>query len=822
METLKHDVAYGLRMLRKSPAFTIIAALTLALGIGANTAIFSMVDALLLRLLPVPDAKQIVVIALQQGNGAANNGFSVPEYRDLASQTADLFEPVFAYQFGMDGLSVNGKADRLMTSFVTSNYFTALKIKPLLGRFILPGEGENPGADPVIVLSYQYWRTRFNSDPGIVGQKVLVDGKPLTVIGVTESGFHGTYSLADCQAYLPLGMLTLEGQPPDFMQNRRLRSLVMLARLQPNRTLEQARTSLALVARRMAQQYPDSEKDVHLMVFPEPRTRPNPDPQNSTLLISGLFLGLAIMLLLLACLNVANILLVRATIRGSEMAIRSALGAARGRLIRQLLTESILLALLGAVAGVVLGRGASYMISNVDLHTSLPVRFDFRFDWLVFSYALGAALLTGLVVGIVPAFRASRTDVNTLLHQAGRGMVGGANRLRSTLVVAQVAGSLVLLIVAGLFLRSLSVAQRSNLGFDPNHVVVATMDPGEIGYREAQGLEFYKALLDRARVLPGIQNVALTSSIPLGYFGNAESLGIDGYTTPPNQRPPFAMFSTISPGYFETLRIPMVSGRTFNDADKADAPFVAIINEAMARRYWPNQDAMGRHFKLAEDLQHSIQVVGIAKDSRTAGLTGPVTPNFYLPLSQHYMVGGGGSLQSLIIRANGDAGPVVPELEGIIRGLAPDLPVFDAQPMLRAIDSLNGLLIFKVGAFLAGALGGLGLILSVVGVYGVLSYSASQRSREIGIRMALGAQPGSILGMVLRQGGLLVGIGLALGLVCALAASRVVGNFLTVSGTDPITYISVTGVLTLVAMLACYLPARRTMRIDPMRALRHE
>src|SRR5215472_8466815 len=269
METLKHDVVYGLRMLRKSPAFTIIAALTLALGIGANTAIFSMVDALLLRLLPVPDAKQIVVIALQQGNGAANNGFSVPEYRDLASQTTDLFDPVFGYQFGMDGLSVNGKADRLMTSFVTSNYFTALRIKPLLGRFILPGEGENPGADPVIVLSYQYWRTRFNSDPGIVGQKVLVDGKPLTVIGVTQSEFHGTYSLADCQAYLPLGMLTLEGQPADFMQNRELGNVVTLARLQPNRTLEQARASLAVVAQRMAQQYSDKEKDLHLMVFPE-------------------------------------------------------------------------------------------------------------------------------------------------------------------------------------------------------------------------------------------------------------------------------------------------------------------------------------------------------------------------------------------------------------------------------------------------------------------------------------------------------------------------------------------------------------------------
>jgi predicted permease len=821
METLKNDILYGLRMLRKSPGFTTVAALTLALGIGANTAIFSMVDAMVLRPLPVPDAQQLVVLAYQQGNSGVDNQFSVPANRDIGSQAKDVFSGVIGYQFGMDGLSVNGKADRLMTNYVTGNFFSVLGVKPLLGRFIVPGEGDTPGADPVIVLSYSYWRTRFNSDSSIVGQKVLVDGKPLTVIGVAPKEFHGVYPLVECQAYLPLGMKILEGGSADFMQNRARHDMPTLARLRPGRTLAEARATLDVVARRLALENPQSEKDLRLMAFLEPRARPNPDPQNVMLMISGLFLGLAIMLLLLACLNVANILLVRATIREGEMAIRSALGAARWRLIRQLLTESVLLALLGAAAGVGLGRLASYLTSHVDLHTDLPVYMDFGFDWLVFAYAVGAALLTGIVVGIVPAFRASRNDVNSILHQAGRGMVGGANKLRSALVVAQVAGSLTLLIVAGLFLRSLNAAQHSNLGFDPAHVADVSMDPGEVGFNSGQGMEFYHNLLDRARSLPGVQSAALTSSIPLSYYNNATSLVIEGYTPGPNQPLPNAMFNVISGEYFGTLHIPFSSGRGFRDSDKQDAPYVAIINEAMAKRYWPNQDPTGRHFTMTTESGHPIQIVGIVKDSRVTDLTGPMRPNFYVPLAQHYG-GDFGSLQTLMVRVNGDPGTMVPQLESTIRNLAPDLPVFDAQPMLRAIDTLNGLLMFEVGAVLAGALGGLGLVLSIVGVYGVLSYSASQRTQEIGIRMALGAPPISILSMVLRQGALLVGIGLAIGMACALAASKLVGNFLTVSATDPLTYTSVTAILTLVALAACYVPARRTMRVDPMRALRHE
>ena len=815
------DLRFGLRMLWKSPGFTAVVVLTLALGVGANTAIFSMVNALLLRPLPVPDPQQVVVLAFQQGNGGVGHHFSVPEYRDIAGQTSDAFSGVFGYWFGIDGLSINGRADRILTNYVTGSFFSTLRIKPLLGRFVVPGEGETPNADAVIVLSYEYWRARCDSDPSIVGRKVLVDGQPVTVIGVTPREFYGITAPLHIQAYLPLGMLTLEGNAPDFMQNRTLRSMSVGARLLPGRTVAQSGAALAMAAHRMAQQYPAAEKATRLMAFPELRARPDPDPNNTMLLISGLLLGLVAMILLLACLNVANILLVRATIREGEMAIRAALGAGRTRLIRQLLTESILFALIGAAAGLVLGRWVSYMISSVDLHTDLLVRLDFPVDWRVFAYTLGAALLTGMIIGVVPAFRASRTDVNTLLHQAGRGMFSRKRRLHSSLVVAQVAGSLVLLIIAGLFVRSLKIAQRSDLGFDPRQVVDISMDPGEIGYNEVQGLAFYKNLLDRARSLPGVEHAGLTSAIPLSYYGDADSLTIQGYHPDVGQQQPHAMFSVITPGYLDTLRIPLISGRSFTEADSAKSPYVAIINQTMAQRYWPNQDPLGGHFSMGRDPKHSIEVVGVAKNSRVTGVTGNIVPNFYVPLQQHY-ASGLTSLQTLVVRVNGNPAATVPQLEGVVRSLAPDLPAFDAQPMLRAIDTLNGLLIFQWGAVLVGTLGGLGLVLSIVGVYGVLSYSVSQRRQEIGIRIALGAPAGSILTRVLREGALLVGIGLAIGIACALAASKVVESFLTVSPSDPITYISVTAVLTAAALAACYVPARRAMRVDPMVALRYE
>ena len=817
MGSLLQDIHYGMRTLRKNPGFTAVAILTLALGIGANTAIFSLVDAFLLRPLPVKDPKQITTLAYQLKGGQLINIFSVPDYRDIREQTTNVFSSLFTYQISLDGMSVNGKAERIVTCYVGGDFFSTLGIKPALGRFILPSEEET--AAPVLVLDYSYWMTRFGGDSQVVGKKISVNGHPVTVVGVAPEGFYGLFPLAEMQGYLPMGLATIAGNPSDFTTNRGFRNYFVFGRLRPAVSIKQAQASLDVVSQRLSQENPKDDKDLSIQVFPELRSRPNPDPKNTIVVISTLFLGLSSLVLLLACVNVGNILLVRATVREREMAIRAALGAGRIRLIRQLLTESILLAGCGGLAGIALGYWGSSALGHVSLGTDLPVHLDFQFDWRVFEFAFVAALLTGIIIGIVPAIRASRGNLAQILHEGGRGLVGGRHRVRNALVVAQVAGSLMLLIIAGLFTRSLGEAQRTNLGFDPNHLVNFFMDPNEIGYNEAQGREFYKTLLARVRALPGVTSASTANSIPLGYVNNGDAVIVEGYELPAGQPTPVLVYNTISPDYFQTLGIPMLQGRVFTDADDQKAQFVAIVNDAMAKKYWPNEDPIGRYFKIGAEPGHSIRVVGVAKDARYQGMTGPINPYFYVPVSQHFAVNTFAALQ---VRTAAPPESMIPEVERVIQSMAPELPVFDVKTMTEALDTLNGLLIFQIGAVLAAALGILGLILALVGVYGVISFAASQKTHEIGVRMALGAQRWHVLKMIFGQGLLIVGIGLAVGLAAVLAASRVMGQFLIVSATDPLTYITVSALLALVALLACYIPARRAMNVDPMVALRYE
>jgi predicted permease len=829
MHTLWHDLAYGVRMLRKHPGFTVLAVFTLALGIGANTAIFSVVDWLMIRPLSVSHPEQISFLTIQQ-EGRYSNGFSIPDLLDIQNQSSSVFSDVAGIGFGFSGgLTFDGKTQPIQAGYVSGNFFRMTGIKPHLGRFILPSEGAVPGADPVIVLSYSYWATRFGGDPNIVGKQAAFDGRPVTIIGVAPEGFRGLISLFDTQGYLPIGMQSADGsRPVDFMTNRGARDALIATRLKDGVSLKQAGSVLSVISNRLSDQYPKTEKGINLYVWhlgPDgPSSNPSAKPLGS---LGVIFLSLAFLVLILACLNVANMLLVRAAGRQREMAVRAALGAARGRLIRQLLAESLVLAFVGCVAGIFLGLAASRTLGSINLMTSIPITLDFQFDWRVFTYAFAMALLTGVLAGIVPALRASRIDLSGMLHESDRSSTGGRQRLRSTLVAVQVAGSLMLLVVAGLFTRSLSNVHLADMGFNPQHVLNLTLDPREIGYNEAQGRDFDRQLLSRIRSIPGIQSASLAQSVPLGEFEFGDRIEVDGYQAPDGKSTPEAGYNFVSSGYFETMGLPILHGRGFTDADEQNSPLVAVINESMAQQFWPKQDPIGRRFVLLEGgheadesaaRKHPLEIVGVVKNSKTSNLIEGPQPFFYAPLTQHYQ-----SLSTLQIRALGAPESMAQITQQTIESLAPTMPVYGVQTMSNAMRSLNGLFLFQFGAGLAASLGIIGLILATVGVYGVVSYAASQRTREIGIRMALGARPANVLQMICRQGVVIIGIGLVIGLFAALAVGRVLGSFLIgVSPTDPITYISVSLGLLFIGVSACYIPARRAAKVDPMVALRHD
>ncbi|HEV2616749.1 MAG TPA: ABC transporter permease [Candidatus Acidoferrales bacterium] len=824
VESLLQDIRFAFRMLRKSPGFTVVVVLTLALGIGANTAIFSVVDWLLLRPLPgVKDAGQMTYLSVQLKEGGTHRQFSYPNFEDIRKQSASVFSDVAGLQlFQRDGLRAEGKNLRIWTNYVTGNYFEMLGVRPAVGRLILPSEGKVAGADPVLVLSYSYWQAQFGGDPSVVGMKATVNGQPVTIIGVTPKGFSGTLAILDTQGYLPFGMANaISVDKSDFLTNRGETNdagLMLIARLKPRVKLAAAQPVLNVVAEQLAEKYPkiDSWKSMHAAKLTA--APPGNDSLPVIAAIAGLFLSLAGLVLLLACVNVANLLLVRAGARSREMAVRAALGAGKKRLMRQLLTESILLALLGCAGGIVLGIVASRALSSINVGSAVPFRLDFNFNWRVFAYAFTAALFTGIAVGLVPALRASRSNLNEILHEGGRTSTGGQQRLRNTLVGAQVAGSLMLLVIAGLFVRSLQKVQHMDLGFDPSHVLNFSMDPHEAGYSSAKGAQFFHDLVERVRALPGVHSASIAASVPLGLNTLDSTIKIAGHEVAQGREAPAAGYDAVTPGYFETLHIAILQGRDFLESDTKDSQHVAIINEAMARKYWPGQDPIGQQFTSEEDSNHTLQIVGVVKDSRTDDITGRVQPFFYQAFAQKFM-----TPATLQVRTVAAPESMASGILEVIRVAAPALPVFDVQTMTQSLGTFDTIGPFQLGAGLAASLGILGLILAVLGIYGVVSYAASQRTHEIGIRMALGAQPAQILGMFLRQGLLIVGVGTSVGIVATLAISRVLSSFLVgVTGSDPFTYAGVSILLAIVTLAACYIPARRATKVDPMVALRYE
>ena len=819
MATLWQDVRYALRMLAKSPLLTVIVILTLALGIGANTAIFGLVNGILLRPLPVKSPEQVMVLAGQvRGDSLGIFTLSYSQLVDLRKQ-ADTFSDVFASRVDLGGLSYAGKANQFVYGYVTGNYFSGLGLQPALGRLFLPSEGEAGGKDPYIVLGYDFWQKRFGGDASVVGKQALIDGQEATIIGVTPKGFQGTNFALNLDGYVPLNMLPAQDAAA-FWTDRTSRALAVMSRLKPGVSLKQAQSSLNVVTERLAQQYPATDKGISVRVIPERLARPQPFPNNIVPFIAGIFLALAALVLLLACMNVANILLVRSTMRQREMAIRAAMGASRGRLIRQMLTESVLLALFGGLSGLTIGVWASGAVASLLPSSRFPVRLDFGFDGRVFVYSMAAALFTGAIVGLWPALRAGRMDVNSVLQSGGRSDTAGVSRhrVRSFLVVAQVAGSLVLLIVAGLFVRSLMSAQRSYLGFDADHVLNLTLDPREVGYDDARTKNFYRDLEARVRALPEVHSASLAFSVPMGTVQDGSSVYIEGQPPTPGQPPAVVIYNHVDPPYFDTMRVPLLRGRAFRENDDDKAPLVAVVNQTMALQFWPNQDPIGKRFSLKSATGPFVEVVGLAADGKFIFVGWDKKPYFFVPIAQNFS-----AYRTLQVRSSLPPESLIAQMQNEVHELDPNMPVSDVQTMRQSLAGGNGFFIFQVGAILAAAMGLLGLTLAVVGVYGVVSFAASQRTHEIGIRMALGAGRRDILQLVLRQGLLLVIGGVFSGLLLAWGLTRSMATLLVgVSPTDALTYFTATLLLGGIGLYACYAPARRSMQLDPMEALRYE
>jgi predicted permease len=818
MDTLIQDIRHGVRSLRKSPAFTLTIVLTLGLGIGANAAVFSIVNAMLLRPMPVSDPDNLFVLTTVHQENETPHSVSWKDFADYR-QHHDLFSDLSAVSIGFAGLAADNRADRVAVAYVTGNYFSMLGITPAVGRLIQPGEGDKYGADPIVVLGHSYWKKRFNGDPSIVGRSVRVNAQPATVVGVVPESFLGTYALVEFEAYLPLGMIYPESAYKEMIERRDNHELRVLGRLASSVSLARAQAGLDVVAHQLEQQYPDTNKTVRMRLVPEYLARPEPNNADSSPFVAGVFLLLVGLVLLVACVNVVNLLLVRATVRHRELAVRAALGAGRRRLVRQMLTESLLLALAGGLAGAVIGRWTTGMITRIPFPADIPVRFDLPFDWRVFAYIATIALGAGIAVGLLPSIRASRTDLNEVMREGGRGVAGGSRRqwLRNALVVAQVAVSLVLLVAAGLFVRSVQRAQTIDLGFDYSNVLNLAMDVSQQGFDEARGRAFYHELEDRVRALPGVESVTYAYSVPFGYYSSGETIEVDGQPVAKDTRPPAVGYNVVGPDYFRTMKIALVRGRAFTPRDAEGSQRVAIVNQFMAERLWPGQDALGRRFRMTGNADW-MEVVGVARDGKYNFIFQDPGSYFFIPMEQHYR-----ATRALQLRTAGSPEALAPLVQREIRALNPDLPVYDVRSMRRTMDGGNGFFLLNMGALFGSSLGVLGLILALVGIYGVVSFTASQRTQEIGVRMALGAQSHHILRLIVGRGLVLVAAGIALGLLASFGVSSMLGSLLFgVSTKDPVTFVTVPLVLGAMAVLASYIPALRATRTDPMLALRQE
>ena len=816
----------ALRQLARAPGFTLAAVLTLAIGIGANTGIYSVLNGMV-RPLPVPDPDRIVVIAseLPSNDSGFRFHFSFSALQDYRAATRDVFSDVFAFDTRVAGISARGTTHQFVYHAVSGNLFSGLGVTPAAGRLFEPGEGEQAGSERVVVLGYLHWVRKFGGDPSIIGTSVKIDGQPTRVIGVAQEGFHGLVQHAEIDGYIPFATMRRTREDAGrFFSSRSVRALIMMARMRPGMTVEDAQAAVDVTARALQSQYPADEANLTARVMLETDARPVPSRFLTGIIpqIMGAMLGLATLVLVIACLNVANLMLVRAAARQREMAVRASLGAGRVRLAVMLITESLLISVFGLALGLVFARWAtSAFIGAINPRVDVPLNLQFEYDWQVFVYAGAVAIIVGVLLGLAPARRASRVQGNSALHDGGYGGTGGVRkqRARSVLVIAQVAGSLVLLIVAGLCVRNLQQMQWFDLGFEPEGLASMRIDPRQAGYSEERTIQFYDELERRLRALPEVESVGMSVSMPLGYIFFGCVATPEGSDALLRQGPRDAyLCNPVSPAYFETLRLPIVQGRAFSTHDTPGSTPVVIINETLAARLWPGESALGKRLVMPGQKTVTRTVVGVARDSKYLAAFEGQLPYLYWPMTQD-----GSSLRSVHVRVTGSPAAFLPALAREVRTMDPEVPLADVLTMREALDGSMGVLMFRLGAMQAAAMGVLGLLLAVIGVYGVVSYSASQRTREIGIRLALGAPQFAIGKLVIRQGVALVLVGVVAGLAAAALVTRALARFFFfVGATDTLTFVTVSVMLAVIALFACYLPARRAMKVNPIVALRQE
>ena len=710
-------------------------------------------------------------------------------------------------------LAADNTADRAYGGMVSGNYFDVMGVRAAAGRLFTAQDDVTPGGHPVMVISYAYWQQHFAGHPGVVGQSVTVNNMPMTIIGVAPEHFMGSFLGISVSAFVPMAMQR-ELTGGDRMNARGNGWLQMLVRLKPGVTVAQAQAEATSVMGQLEQEFPQANVGRRLRIVPTWQAPFGAPTALSPVL--GVLSVLVTLVLVIACANVANLLLSKAVSRRREIAVRLSLGASRTRLIRQLLTESLLLAAIAGVVGVVMAYWSMGVIMTFVPPVDLPIDLGLRMDTSTLLFATVISLLTGLVFGLAPAIQASGAETITALKEEGRSGSGGraSGRLRHALVVAQVAVCLVLLVGASLFLRSFIAAQSLSPGFDPSHVVTASMDLFPSGYTGERSREFQRRLIDTVRARPGVQAAAYGSWLPLGFGSNNSSgVSIDGYVPRANEEVVVAS-QVVSPGFFETLRIPVRQGRDFTDGDTADSPRVMVINEAMATRYWPGGRALGGRVRMG---QNTYEVVGIVADAKYGSLNERPVPQMYSALSRTDM-----STLRLFVRTGGAPGPFVAELRDVIRGLDASLPVYDARTMNEHMQV--AVFAQRMAANLLGAMGVLALVLAAIGLYGVMAYAVTQRTQEMGIRLALGASPRALLGMIVTQGMRLTAIGVAAGLVLALAAFGSIGAVRAIlpgiSPLDPVTFITVPLVLAAIGLLATVIPGRRAGQVGPLVALR--